>query len=139
MKKFLYIYFVASFIALVFGYGPWSAQANSEDAIHTSIVSEISSVTVLNVYEEEAATVVRPYGFNFGYHTEGFICELTEEEEDENDRKHIRKFVDVAIPLVSELIPFDDADEAVNFHQFDGHPLSLSARGLYIVFEVFRI
>lgn len=139
MKKFLYIYFVASFIALVGGYGPWSAQANSEDAVRSNIISEVTSVVDLHVYEEATETVVRPYGFNFGHHTQGFICELTEEEEDEDDKKHARKYVDVAIPLVSELISFDDADEAVKFHLFDGHPLSLSARGLYIVFEVFRI
>lgn len=124
---------------MVGGYGPWSAQANSEDAVRSSILSEIASVVDLNIYEEPTETVVRPYGFNFGYHTEGFICELIEEEEDENDRKHARKYVHVAIPLVSELVSFDDAEEAVRFHLFDGQPLSLSARGLYIVFEVFRI
>ncbi|MBI1288745.1 MAG: hypothetical protein GC178_14350 [Flavobacteriales bacterium] len=140
MKKLLFVYLLASLVVVMSGFGSWSVQANSQSSAQPSFVIESSQSLVSDVAQHGNETVVRPFGTSFGLQNAVFVCELAEEEEDE-DEKTSSSFKEINGLAFYELEV--ESGHFINgpcsFQPVKQHITSASTRGLYVLFEVFRI
>lgn len=142
MKKLVFVYLLASLAIMIAGYGPWSAQANCESSIQSSVMDDYSSGSLAsNLFHVGEQAIVRSAGYALDLQNEVFVCEQTEEEEEDEDEKTIviSKYVDGVLFIEAEAfsVQFQDGLTAlVSDHQLFSSAPTL---GLYVLFEVFRI
>lgn len=126
------------FAALLGSYATWTAQA----AVSPVSVSADAVVPILSLDDTGNDAMFIPYRSGIGLHAMSFVCELTErEEEDENEktlsfRKYVRAII---LHVFSEAFLDGTHNRGSCLNMVDGHLSSALVRGLYVIFEVFRI